>query len=90
MILDKKITHDRLKRNGWNYMDVCPFTNKPKWWKGTHKLAHIDLYSETFTYNFDTSSVTFHGGEFSTIRRNVSTMRDLKLFYKVLKPKQRR
>ena len=84
MIFRKKITPRRLKRNGWQYMEICPFTNKPKWWKGTHKLPHIDLYTETFTYDSEDSTVTYNGGEFSKVKKTVTNMKELKLFYYTL------
>jgi len=83
-IFNKEITEKNLKKSGWRYMYKCPFTGKPKWYRGMHTSPILDFTTETFSYNPETCQVTYHGGEFSTVTRTVSNMKELNRFFDVL------
>lgn len=88
--LDDSITKDTLKMDGWVFTEKSPWTGKPTWNKNLKvedsALYQVDIYEFSLTLDDyqGLSTIHYSGGEFSTIKRKVETMQQVKDFVKVL------
>jgi len=82
-----EITTDSLGEEGWEYIEKCPFLGYPIWQKDKNP-NDIGSYSPTFIYDPQKSEVIYSTGEFSTVRRKISSRTELRDFYRILKVKK--